>query len=111
MGSEPSFQAQSKSIGTGFPGVGIICACPLGAAAVGNLTVEVLIGQAVRAGPRYADMNASLVAQFSSTVQAMAYQDSGWVSDGLLDAMVATAFWIWAFSPLQNLTTIVFGSV
>jgi hypothetical protein len=44
------------------------------------------------AGARYDDWKASLVALLSSIVHAMLYHADGSVSDGLPEAMVATAF-------------------
>jgi hypothetical protein len=50
-------------------------------------------------GERYVEENASFAALFWSMVLAMLYHCSGLASEGLLDAMVATAFCIWALRP------------
>ena len=63
------------------------------------------------AGVWWAEVKASLAALFWSTVLAIPYHSLGLASEGLPDAIVATAFWIWAERPWQNLTTMVFGSV
>jgi hypothetical protein len=106
--------AASTSIGTGFPGVGAIWAkqggkrfgwgrCRMGGAEVGA------VGFGWGAA-KCADRKAVLAAWFWSNRMAASYHASGSKSSGLLEAMVATASTIEGFSPLWNLTTMVFGS-
>ena len=70
-----------------------------------------LDGRRGEVGVWWAEVKASLAALFWSTVLAIPYHSSGLASEGLPDAIVATAFWIWAERPRWNLTTMVFGSV
>ena len=61
----------STSIGTGFPGVGMLCACFKGTTgtgrwAVGVAAVEKTVARERGMDPRYADWKASLVARFWS---------------------------------------------
>ena len=102
--------AASKSIGTGFPGVGTMWACLVfGGGGAGRIR-EVPKGRGVGTAVQWVEVKASFAARFWSTVLAMLYHSSGFALEGLPLDMVATAFWIWGFRPLQNLTTIVFGS-
>ena len=100
----------SKSIGTGLLGVGMMWACPaFGGGGVGRIR-EVPKGRGTGTVVRWMEVKASFAARFWSTVLAMLYHSSGFASEGLPLDMVANVFWIWGFRPLQNLTTIVFGS-
>ena len=104
------FFAASKSIGTRLPGVRTMWACPVFGGGGTGWIREVPKGRGVGTAVRWVEVKASFAAQFWSTVLAMLYHSSGFASEGLPLDMVATAFWIWGFRPLQNLTTIVFGS-
>jgi hypothetical protein len=59
---------------------------------------------------RCADRKAALAAWFWSNRTVASYHASGSKSSGLPEAMVTTASAIEGFSPLRNLTTIVFRS-
>ena len=104
------FLVASKSIGTEFLGVGIMWACPVFGGGGAGWIREVPKGQGAGTAVRWVDVKASFAAQFLSTILAMLYHSSGFALEGLPLDMVATAFWIWGFRPLRNLTTIVFGS-
>ena len=85
-------------------------ACPVfRGGGVGRIR-EVPKGRGAWTAVRWVEVKASFAARFWSTVLAMLYHSSGFASEGLPLDMVATAFWIWGLRPLQNLTTMVFGS-
>jgi hypothetical protein len=87
----------STSMGTGFPGVGRLCACLWGREGTGGRAGRAAAdkngaARAATAGAQYDDWKASLVALLSSIVRAMLYHADGSVLDGLPEAMVATVF-------------------
>ena len=104
------FLVASKSIGTGLLGVRTMWACSAFRGGGTERIREVPKGWGAVTAVRWMEVKASFAARFWSTVLAMLYHSSGFASEGLPLDMVATAFWIWGFRPLQNLTTIVFGS-
>ena len=85
--------AASKSIGTGFPGVGTMWACPVFRGRGVGWIRGVPNRWDARTAVRWVEVKASFAAQFWSTVLAMLYHSSGLVSEGLPLDMVATAFW------------------
>ena len=80
-------------MGTGFPGVGRMWECP-GLVEGAGFWTEVGTGRVGGAKGWCIEENASFAAWFWSTVQAMLYHSLGIASEGLPDAIVATAFWI-----------------
>jgi hypothetical protein len=115
-GVDLALQAASMSIGTGLPGVGLLCANWVGGNVSADLDIVMSPGRelecVVGGGPdRYEAWKASSAARFWSNWTAISNHPSESVSEGLPAAIALIAEAMRRSNPRRNFTTMVLWSV